>query len=759
MSIPISPSDRAQWLAPWLAALCATAALAGCNAGAPCQTNREFFADKVWSQVIAKTCIKCHAPEGVAADRNAKLLLLTASYPGFLDTNLAAMTEIAKVQYDGVSELLLKPTGKQGHGGGTVVTEGSEEYRILQEMVARASNPVTCPGTIASPSSSAVVLLPPADALRKAALSLASRLPTDDERERVRMGGEAALAQAVDGLMREEAFVARVKEIWNDLLLTNRYMNNGLDLLNDADYPGKYWYNPNKLPDNMLTQDQRNQRFWSGLGVASEPLELIAWVVRGDKPFSEILTADYTMVNAYSARTYGLDPAQLGFTNYDSQYNFRPGKVQIQRNGMMLPLPHAGILTMPVYLSRYPTTDTNLNRHRARMTFKLFLATDLLAVAERPIDPSSVTSLNPTRDDPYCKVCHKIIDPVAGTYQKFDAGGRFNPEAMWPAALPQPGFGQNAIDNVKQYPQALQWLGQQLTSDQRFITNAVQVMYKGLTGHDPLPYPREEDPDHAARLAAWQEQDTAFQAIAEQFRADKYNLKTIVRMLVLGPVFRAQVASGAPATLEGYGTGRLLPPEMLARKIAAVFNIHWWRGDKAEWLANDYNLLYGGIDNTNVVTRLTDPNGVMASVALRMSTEMSCGVTGFDFTKPRAARVLFPFVEPSFRPEDDNGYEVPAAVAAIRQNIQYLHQRILGETLPDGDPEIERTYKLLLETHREWKMAKSTDLPFDCQGRFDREQWVNLPQNRIIDRDNYNTIRAWMAVVTYLLADYRFLHE
>ena len=94
-----------------------------------------------------------------------------------------------------------------------------------------------------------------------------------------------------------------------------------------------------------------------------------------------------------------------------------------------------------------------------------------------------------------------------------------------------------------------------------------------------------------------------------------------------------------------------------------------------------------------------------------------------------------------------------------RHEVKVFHSRLLGESLPDGDPEIERTFDLFLKTHRELKQAKSTDLPYDCQGRFDREQWVNLPQGRIIDRDNYNTIRPWMAVMTYLLADYRFVHE
>ena len=79
------------------------------------------------------------APEGVAASMNAKFLQYSQVVPGFLDLNLANITEVAKLQYDGTSELLLKPTGNLNHGGGHVIDEGSEQYKILAQMVERAS--------------------------------------------------------------------------------------------------------------------------------------------------------------------------------------------------------------------------------------------------------------------------------------------------------------------------------------------------------------------------------------------------------------------------------------------------------------------------------------------------------------------------------------------------------------------------------------------------------------------------------------------
>jgi hypothetical protein len=321
---------------------------------------------------------------------------------------LANINEVARIQFDGESELLRKPLGEMDHGGGAVMTKDSDEYKILSEMVDRVSDPVSCDGDASSVVPNLGVM-DPVSTLRKASLQLAGRLPTPEEEAAVIDGGEAALSTALDGLMTSDNFYKLVKEIYGDVLLTgryNQYDGQALGLLNDTDYPGKNWWNPSALPDNMLSAEQRTNRKWSGYGIGAEPVELIAYVVRNNKPFQEILTADYTVVNWQSAQVYGIDPKTVGLTNPSAYYDFRPAKVQITRGTGKLDLPHSGVVSTPAWL----------NRARARMTYKFFLATDLLAVAERPIDPSSVTSTNPTRDDPYCTSCHKIIDPVASTF-------------------------------------------------------------------------------------------------------------------------------------------------------------------------------------------------------------------------------------------------------------------------------------------------------------------------------------------------------
>jgi hypothetical protein len=93
-----------------------------------------------------------------------------------------------------------------------------------------------------------------------------------------------------------------------------------------------------------------------------------------------------------------------------------------------------------------------------------------------------------------------------------------------------------------------------------------------------------------------------------------------------------------------------------------------------------------------------------------------------------------------------------------------LHARFFGETLSSTDPEIERTYQLFVDTMRAGRAAITADtenswLTWSCQARVNPATGEDLPMSQRIDQDPQYVIRSWMAVVTYLLSDYRFLHD
>lgn len=110
------------------------------------------------------------------------------------------------------------------------------------------------------------------------------------------------------------------------------------------------------------------------------------------------------------------------------------------------------------------------------------------------------------------------------------------------------------------------------------------------------------------------------------------------------------------------------------------------------------------------------------------------------------------------------------AVAAIKKQIQYLHKHILDERLELNDPEIQRTYDLFVQTWQAGKdgMASSDEmvkaqygenLPYPCQVQNDYWSGAPFAEEEQLVRDDKYTVRAWMAVLSYMLTDYQFVYE
>ncbi|GIR83049.1 MAG: hypothetical protein CM15mP84_07970 [Cellvibrionales bacterium] len=188
-----------------------------------------------------------------------------------------------------------------------------------------------------------------------------------------------------------------------------------------------------------LTRGDADWTFrWS---ITREPAELIAHVVETDRPYTEILTADYTMVNAITDLAYRSDAGfshdyadDSGFYDRRDFRVFEPGyndghiphdeEFEVSDEQGIVSFseyhewPHAGVLSTQAWLARYPSTDTNRNRARARWTYFHFLGIDIEKSAARTMDPVALSDTNnPTLNNRSCTVCHERLDPVAGAYQ------------------------------------------------------------------------------------------------------------------------------------------------------------------------------------------------------------------------------------------------------------------------------------------------------------------------------------------------------
>lgn len=739
----------------------------GGTADEPCVSTERFFAQEAWGRVFSKKCVTCHNSQGAAKDTH--LILQSSALSGFMETNFETVKLVAGFEYQGEPMLLLKPLGELNHGGGAILTEGDDLHGILAELVRQFGDPIECAEEDAAAGAffDGVTRLGPVETFRRAALITAGRVPTDAEAAYLVAAGEAGLDAMLDELSREPAFVDWVIETWNDRMLTDRYLpgNQATNLLNNSDYPARKWYDDEAFEAGAGFKQMGKSH--ANRAVARQALELIAHIVENDEPFTEVVTADYTVVNPYSAVSFGVAD-EIAFEDPLDPDEFQP---------VALPgIPHAGVLTSQMVLNRFPTTDTNRNRHRSRVVYDLFLATDVMKLAERPIDPTSIEDHNPTMFNPDCTACHATIDPVAGAFQNWDGGGRYlPPEEGWHADMRPPGFGDLTVP-YDERTEALQWLGQAIADDERFVTSVIRTTWYGLNGRYPLPAPSEDeegtDETYAARALAYEAQRALFDAAGEMFVDSGYNYRTLVAALIDTPWFRASGLDHAPDGDEAVefaelGTARFLTPERLHAKIEAVTGFPWRNGPTGvDYLldVNQFRIFYGGIDSNLVNQRITSPNGLMARVGERMANEMACLATARDLSLPKSQRHLLPYVEASYLPWDANGFEVTQALAAIRENIRLLHWHVLGERLPAGHAELETTWELFVDVMDTGRAAvaageEPTALPNSCRSQNDWWTGAALAEEDVIVQDPNYTVRAWMAVVAYLLSDYRFLHE
>ena len=746
--------------------------------GPSCVAPDNYFLDEVWTKVAAQACLKCHKTGGDAED--TKLVLQDPSRekePGdALRHNRAAFEKIAALREKDQSRLLLKATGGLDHEGKQVMKPDSAGYRILAEWVRQVNAPpgAKAPMKVAATAGDTrsffdgITMLDNRKLLRRVTLSLAGRLPTDQEMAAAEKNGVKAMGPILDVLMKDEAFYERLAEAFNDILLTRGYDGVPETALSYDNFEKtRNWYQKYDLSQIEDKGAQQKARYKLAdnyrEAMLREPTELVKYIVRNERPFTEIVTADYIMVSPYTARGYGVfEDLREKFHDPEDPFEYLPvrltalkhrnGKVQESATGFY---PHAGLLTTFQYLRRYPTTETNRNRLRARMYFQHFLGIDVLELAPRVSDAAAITAKFkvPTMEASECVICHKTIDPIAGLFQDYyDL-----PDALfgrrkdgWFKDMFGPGFEGEDLPPEDRW-RALQWLGEHTAKDPRFASTMVEHVYYILTGRKVLLAPTSiDDPLYDAKQRAYRAQRAEIQRIAAGFARDGFNLKGVFKEWVASPFYRVEARSPAPnspasaqrqAELADLGLARLLSPEQLERKVTAVFGKPWGRLDDKQ-----NALLYGGIDSKEVTERAADPSGAMGALQRIMANDVACKNVAADFALEAGQRRLFQGIE-----SDDLPGASIECDRRIRAAIVHLHQLVLGRyDATESDPEVERTFRLftgILADAHERKGIDPVEI-YSCRGGGEQR----LP-------DPKYTVRAWRGVLTYLLRQPSFLYE
>jgi hypothetical protein len=322
--------------------------------------------------------------------------------------------------------------------------------------------------------------------------------------------------------------------------------------------------------------------------IGDEPLRLLAYVAENDRPWTEIVTADYTVVDEVLAMAWPVDyPA--GASGWQA-VPWTDGR------------PAAGVLSTNGLWWRYTSTMENYNRGRANAASRILLCQDFLA---RPVSfprsdaaPGSDELLEQTKTDPSCIPCHNALDPLGSFFYGFDYF--YEPYYMTPeynhhaeqswlggTGLAPSYFGQSAS--------GLGQLGELIAADPRFLSCTVERVFEGMLHRAP-------DVGEYARLVHHR----------EAFLDGELRLRALVRSMISDASYTGR-APGAEV--------KLLPVEVLASSVEDLTGFRW-RLDDFDMLSTDtvgFRTLGGGFDGSFVLQPIRRPNPTVVLVQQRLA--------------------------------------------------------------------------------------------------------------------------------------------
>lgn len=541
--------------------------------------------------------------------------------------------------------------------------------RRLARLIALAT-PLLCgcsssaPEPPADPAAEARYLSP-VDRLTRLSMALKGTRPSPDELRAVDADPEA-IGDLVDAYLESDEFGATIRDVHNEALLVRASVR-----------PDLFGF-----PAVGTLSGRKGQEITAS--VQEAPLRLIEHVVREDRPYTEIVTADYLLADEHVATVWGL--AYDGDGTEWKQTHWADGR------------PAAGILSDSMLLMRHKSTESNANRGRANAISKALLCYDF-ASREVSIDTSVDLSSNDAVNDaltknPACVSCHQALDPLASFFSGHSPGfvvtGQIQSYPFQAYRLSAENDWQDTSGRAPGYfglpGDRLDDLGARIAADPRFPLCAVKRLYAHFHQVDLDDVPLEVSTD-----------------LQRRFVDGGFRVKSLVRDIVMADDFRALELPGGSAGYLKAG------PERLARAIHHLTGYRWEVSDPTLGtldLATDsllgFAVLAGGIDSF-FATRPSHAVGATASLVLqRFAASAANHVVDSDLaTSDLAGRKLLGLASGDETDPD-----------AVRRQLVELHLRFFGEVVADDSPQVDETHALFADTlartgdvARAWKVT------------------------------------------------------
>lgn len=473
--------------------------------------------------------------------------------------------------------------------------------------------------------------LPAPRLLRRISLDLRGVLPSVAELDAVAADPDA-LSTVVDTYLEDPRLSSRLMAILGETWHTQ------VDafLLEYLEYP------------NLRTDPQSEFPFESAAG--QEPLRLMAYIGTQDRPWTDILTADFTMANGLMASIWPIALEDGGEDWQVARYtDGRPPAGVLSTNGMWL---------------RYYSAGTNRNRGRAAAISRLLICEDFLA---RPVSFSDFPSLadadgteTAIKEDPYCMGCHSALDPMAASLFGFWAKdihngietGWYHPERELLGAVElgvEAHWFGTPVSGLAEMAQQIAW-------DPRFRTCAAKTMARGLWRRDP-------------GLSDFQ----TLMSLRAAFEAGDLRLRPLIKAVLMTDAYQA----GESSAESDEHLARLLMPDQLHSVVEDLTGFSWWYGN-FDQMANDthgYRIMAGGVNGYHVTRPQSVSSVTQALVVQRLFEAGASTVVSHDLVDEAEVPHMLAGVTLDDRPGDE----------AFDEQVSQLHWWLMAREITDEE--------------------------------------------------------------------------
>jgi hypothetical protein len=417
--------------------------------------------------------------------------------------------------------------------------------------------------------------------------------------------------------------------------------------------------------------------------MTEEPLALIERVVMDDLPLTEIVTADWTVLDEAAATMWAGHSYDFG-AGGEQQVDWTDGR------------PPAGVLTTNSMLVRWDTNGSNYNRGRANMVSDVFLC-ESFGGRDIPIDGSVDLSddsvvADAVQTNPACVACHQALDPVAAHYwghrtrltsfqisQAHETGCVRPTDPCYPIQMYTDLQEDHWVDIELRGPgyygaesDDMETLGFHIADDPRFAQCQAKRFAGYLTQRDIDEVPFAEAASLQATL-----QDSGFDA------------KALAVTIVTDPAFLSRSAVDADAT-EALPGIQIIRPEQLDRMVDDLTGFRFFIAtDGREFgdvpmLVDDIiglRAMSGGVDGLRVTRPTHTPTPIRMMVLRTIAEEAAAHVVSADLALDPSGRVLLT----EWTSTDE---------AQVRAQLVTLHLRILRESVTTDSPQIDASVAL-----------------------------------------------------------------